>query len=137
MFFPQKRTLSQTEAHIARLERELQQLQVERIKTRNPSTISPHETDELSTPTGTTTFETPYQDPSTIVPELKITPVSELFQKYSPSQFGKRTRICLVSSAVGGPTLNGGIATAFYSLSRHLAKYEPFMINISPRLSRM
>lgn len=30
-------------------------------------------------------------------------------------------RICLVTSAISGPTLNGGIATAFYSMARQLA----------------
>jgi glycosyltransferase involved in cell wall biosynthesis len=33
----------------------------------------------------------------------------------------KTTRICLVTSAISGPTLNGGVATAFYSLAKHLA----------------
>ncbi len=34
----------------------------------------------------------------------------------------KLTRICLVTSAISGPTLNGGVATAFFSLANHLAK---------------
>ena len=55
-----------------------------------------------------------------ITSTLSITPTEQLIRSFPPAA-GSATRICLVTSAISGPTLNGGIATAFYSLAQHLA----------------
>jgi glycosyltransferase involved in cell wall biosynthesis len=56
----------------------------------------------------------------TLPPLLHITPFRRFIQEF-PALTSKTTRICLVTSAISGPTLNGGIATAFYSMAKHLA----------------
>ena len=53
-------------------------------------------------------------------PPLQLTDPTDFMRRF-PRAAGQPTRICLVTSAFAGPTLNGGIATAFYSMARHLA----------------
>ena len=43
------------------------------------------------------------------------------FLRDNKATSGRVTRVCFVTSAISGPTLNGGIATAFHSLAQHLA----------------
>ena len=49
-----------------------------------------------------------------------MTRLADFTRAYPPFD-DKAVRVCLVTSAVAGPTLNGGIATAFYSLAKHMA----------------
>eukprot|EP00042_Codosiga_hollandica_P045742 m.469577 g.469577 ORF g.469577 m.469577 type:complete len:790 (-) comp57088_c0_seq5:117-2486(-) len=48
----------------------------------------------------------------------------EAFRAQFPPISGRPTRICLVTSAISGPTLNGGIATAFYALAMRLGEFN-------------
>jgi hypothetical protein len=54
-------------------------------------------------------------------PSLTITTVEEHARLFPLPKASPPVRICLVTSALSGPTLNGGIGTAFYSMARHLA----------------
>lgn len=55
---------------------------------------------------------------------LRITEVDKFVRRYrlKARKAEGPIRICLVTSALSGPTPNGGIGTAFYSLARHLAE---------------
>eukprot|EP00051_Salpingoeca_urceolata_P001428 m.40899 g.40899 ORF g.40899 m.40899 type:complete len:825 (-) comp11416_c0_seq1:241-2715(-) len=61
--------------------------------------------------------------PEEYAPTLSITDVDD-FIKATPDDNASPVRICLVTSAVAGPTLNGGIATAFHAMARHLAEAQ-------------
>jgi len=51
---------------------------------------------------------------------IHITPLESFVAAYNRSTENP-IRVCLVSSAIAGPTPNGGIGTVFYALARHLA----------------
>ena len=65
------------------------------------------------------------------LPRLEITSLEAAVREIEPRRpRGRPIRICLVSSAFSGPTANGGIARAFFSLASHLAKQSDFSVTV-------
>ena len=64
-------------------------------------------------------------------PPLEIASLEAAVRVIKPRRHRSRpVRICLVTSAFSGPTANGGIARAFYSLASHLAKQPAFNVTV-------
>lgn len=55
------------------------------------------------------------------VPQLQLSNVDEYLRRHE-DKGREPVRICLLTSAIAGPTPHGGVGTAFHSLARHLAE---------------